>query len=123
MSRVKRIVRFTFWSNNFLLIVIAGFMLMSYVHLPSMVAPVCAIGLLVILVGMQWYLHNRLGVRSLKGLRWVDDERERGIALKVHSVVMMSAVYFLYGLLLVIFLLMNFELSAQALGRTLLGTV
>ncbi|KRK95959.1 hypothetical protein FD25_GL002420 [Levilactobacillus acidifarinae DSM 19394] len=81
---------------------------------------------LVLVIGifiMFWMLQRRLDVKSYKGMYWVSDERERDIALKVHSAIMTGNTYFLYGLLLVIFLLMHFGLSTQRFGQILLVIV
>nr|WP_225426220.1 hypothetical protein [Levilactobacillus brevis] len=72
---------------------------------------------------MLWYMQHHLGVKSFKGLYWVDDERDRLITLKVHSTVMVSATYFLCGLLGIICLLLNWHLSSQELGQTLLAII
>lgn len=103
-----------------MLLILAGFM---GIRLASIWAPILALLCLGLVFGMTWYLHKRLDVQSFKGFYWVDDEREKAIALKVHSTVMASGTYFLYGLLVIIFLLMNFEMPAQLLGRTILSIV
>lgn len=125
MSRAKRIVRVTFWSNTFFLIMLAALMAVTFGNLFQERALILGLDL-VLVIGifiMFWVLQRRLDVKSYKGLYWVSDEREREIALKVHSAIMMGNTYFLYGLLVVIFLLMNFGLSTQRFGQVLLGLV
>lgn len=123
MSRAKRIVRFTFWLNNLILLLLAALMIGSFGDLFYGWEPIISFVLVVVCFTMFWYMRNRLGVKSFRGLYWVDDERERTITLKVHSTVMISSTYFLYGLLVIIFLMMNWHLSARDLGQILMTIV
>ncbi|MBS0947297.1 hypothetical protein [Levilactobacillus brevis] len=123
MSRAKRILRFTFWVNNLVFLLLAALIIVSFSHLFYIWAPILSLVLVVTCVAMLWYMQHHLGVKSFKGLYWVDDERDRLITLKVHSTVMFSATYFLYGLLGIICLLLNWHLSSQKLGQTLLAII
>ena len=123
MSRAKRILRFTFWVNNLVFLLLAALIIVSFSHLFYIWAPVLSLMLVVTCVVMLWYMQHHLGVKSFKGLYWVDDERDRLITLKVHSTVMFSTTYFLYGLLGIICLLLNWHLSSQELGQTLLAII
>lgn len=123
MSRAKRILRFTFWVNNLVFLLLAVLIIVSFSHLFYIWAPIISLVLVVTCVAMLWYMRHQLGVKSFKGLYWVDDERDRLITLKVHSTVMVSATYFLYGLLGIICLLLNWRLSSQELGQTLLAII
>lgn len=123
MSRDKRILRFTFWVNNLVFMLLAALIIVSFSHLFYIWAPILSVMLVVTCVAMLWYMQHHLGVKSFKGLYWVDDERDRLITLKVHSTVMFSATYFLYGLLGIICLLLNWHLSSQELGQTLLAII
>ncbi|ARN89178.1 DUF2178 domain-containing protein [Levilactobacillus brevis] len=123
MSRAKRILRFTFWVNNLVFLLLAALIIVSFSHLFYIWAPILSLVLVVTCVAMLWYMQHHLGVKSFKGLYWVDDERDRLITLKVHSTVMISATYFLYGLLGIICLLLNWHLSSQELGQTLLAII
>ena len=115
MSRAKRIVRFSFWLNTITLVLLGGFMV---VPLSSPWVPVLAGSCLVLLGGSGWYQRHRLGVHSARGFYWVDDERERAIAYRVHSAVLTSGTAFMYGLLVAAFFLTIFRLPAQLLGQT-----
>lgn len=123
MSRAKRILRFTFWVNNLVFLLLAALIIVSFSHLFYIWAPILSVMLVVTCVAMLWYMQHHLGVKSFKGLYWVDDERDRLITLKVHSTVMISATYFLCGLLGIICLLLNWHLSSQELGQTLLAII
>lgn len=123
MSRAKRILRFTFWVNNLVFLLLAALIIVSFSHLFYIWAPILSLMLVVTCVAMLWYMQHHLGVKSFKGLYWVDDERDRLITLKVHSTVMFSATYFLCGLLGIICLLLNWHLSSQKLGQTLLAII
>ncbi|CAM2749784.1 DUF2178 domain-containing protein [Levilactobacillus brevis] len=123
MSRAKRILRFTFWVNNLVFLLLAALIIVSFSHLFYIWAPILSVMLVVTCVAMLWYMQHHLGVKSFKGLYWVDDERDRLITLKVHSTVMISATYFLCGLLGIICLLLNWHLSTQELGQTLLAII
>ncbi|MCF7522672.1 DUF2178 domain-containing protein [Levilactobacillus brevis] len=103
--------------------VVSALIIVSFSHLFYIWAPILSLMLVVTCVTMLWYMRHHLGVKSFKGLYWVDDERDRLITLKVHSTVMISATYFLYGLLGIICLLLNWHLSSQELGQTLLAII
>ncbi|WP_225416749.1 hypothetical protein [Levilactobacillus brevis] len=109
--------------NNLVFLLLAALIIVSFSHLFYIWAPILSLMLVVTCVAMLWYMQHHLGVKSFKGLYWVDDERDRLITLKVHSTVMFSATYFLYGLLGIICLLLNWHLSSQELGQTLLAII
>ncbi|WP_233750800.1 DUF2178 domain-containing protein [Levilactobacillus brevis] len=109
--------------NNLVFLLLAALIIVSFSHLFYIWAPILSLMLVVTCVAMLWYMQHHLGVKSFKGLYWVDDERDRLITLKVHSTVMFSATYFLYGLLGIIYLLLNWHLSSQELGQTLLAII
>ncbi|MCM6796366.1 hypothetical protein NE295_03515 [Levilactobacillus brevis] len=109
--------------NNLVFLLLAALIIVSFSHLFYIWAPILSLMLVVTCVAMLWYMQHHLGVKSFKGLYWVDDERDRLITLKVHSTVMFSATYFLCGLLGIICLLLNWHLSSQELGQTLLAII
>ncbi|MGR6795092.1 hypothetical protein [Levilactobacillus brevis] len=109
--------------NNLVFLLLAALIIVSFSHLFYIWAPILSLMLVVTCVAMLWYMQHHLGVKSFKSLYWVDDERDRLITLKVHSTVMFSATYFLYGLLGIICLLLNWHLSTQELGQTLLAII
>ncbi|KRK20537.1 hypothetical protein FC61_GL001318 [Levilactobacillus brevis ATCC 14869 = DSM 20054] len=109
--------------NNLVFLLLAALIIVSFSHLFYIWAPILSVMLVVTCVAMLWYMQHHLGVKSFKGLYWVDDERDRLITLKVHSTVMISATYFLCGLLGIICLLLNWHLSTQELGQTLLAII
>jgi len=102
MSRVKRIVRLTFWINNLVLgtwvALYTGFGATGQAPWSLGVAVACLAGVLY----LMWRLKYRVGVNfsELKGLDFTSDERERAVAFKVHSSLLVSWGQLLWGLFL-----------------------
>ncbi|MFC6261461.1 hypothetical protein [Levilactobacillus fujinensis] len=80
MTRAQRIVRFTFWSNNLTAIILA---ILFWIDMPDWLTMVVVLLMTVNLWGMCWYLSKYLGVKTFKGLYFVDDERDKAVALRV----------------------------------------
>lgn len=119
MSRARKILRFTFWTNNLTLLLIVIPMLATLYPLPHLVLP-ATIVLILLSAGFQsWYLIRKLKVSSFQGLYWVDDERDREITFKVHSKLLTSGVAYLYGLLLITFVISQWHLTGLQLGAIL----
>ncbi len=69
-----------------------------------------------------WYLSARLGVKSFKGLYFVDDERDREIALRVHNVCLNTFITGICLLMLLVFILMDsgWQLTVSRFGNIIL---
>ncbi|WP_125583264.1 hypothetical protein [Levilactobacillus cerevisiae] len=52
-------------------------------------------------------MSKRLGGKTCTGLYFVDDEREKAVALRVHNACMNTLVVSIYCLILVVFVLMG----------------
>ncbi|WP_125572923.1 hypothetical protein [Levilactobacillus huananensis] len=74
MTHAQKIVRFTFWVNNYFLGVI---IILLWGHSPNWLGPVVGVVTAVALWYTVWYLQKRLGVKKVCGLYFVDDEREK----------------------------------------------
>lgn len=90
MSRSSKIVRFTFWMNNisYLLLFMTYWFGLSIVTTRLAIIPaiLCMTGLAMVVTYEFWYLWTKLGVTSMKDIFYfVDDEREKYIAMRVSS--------------------------------------
>lgn len=83
MSRASRIVRVTFWMNNVVMATLGVLILGRGTGTQMMGSLVAAGGLFLVFMYLWWVLRVRLHVTSMRGMWYVDDERERTIARKV----------------------------------------
>ncbi|MDT7015093.1 hypothetical protein [Levilactobacillus namurensis] len=119
MSRAKRILRFTFWTNNVELLVLMGAFWVPQSGIETPLLAALAVGLFGGIGWFLWYARQRLNIRTFRGMYWVSDEREKEIALKVHSAMLTSGIVFVEVLLLLVSVLMARQLSVYAFGRTI----
>lgn len=119
MIRAQRIVRFSFWNNN-LTVLILG--VLFWVNMPTWLSLTVVLLISVNLGFLCWYLSTRLGVTSFKGLYFVDDERDREIALRVHSTCLNTFITGICLLMLVVFILMGsgWQLTVSRFGNIIL---
>ena len=122
MSRAKRIIRFTFWSNMGVWLLLMLEMGSFIYRLPLVISLIAAL-VLVLALGLQgWTLKRRYGVTKTTGMYFTDDERERTIAYQVHSSCLAFLTQGLLGLLVVVFLLLLAGMtSGVQLGTWTLG--
>jgi len=120
MTRAQRIVRFTFWSNSLTFIILG---ILFWVDMPSWLSLVVILLICGNLVGMPWYLSKYLGVKTFKGLYFVDDERDRMVALRVHNACMSTLFNCICLLMLTVFILMStgWQLTVASFGNVILG--
>lgn len=122
MSRAKRIVRFTFWMNNLIFLSLICLYAGLNHQLPGwIVSPSVIVGIIV-LVYMYWYLANKLDVNihKMSGFYFVDDERDKEIALKVHSHVLTLLLYGIFILIPFTYFLTLSNLSISAFSTLMI---
>ncbi|NLR31920.1 hypothetical protein [Levilactobacillus tujiorum] len=119
MTRAQRIVRFTFWNNN-LTFVILG--ILFWVDMPVWLNLMVVLLISANLAGLMWYL-NRLGIKKISGLYFVDDERDKAVALRVHNACMNTLLQGMFLLILVVFVLKSpdWQLTVTTFGNIILG--
>lgn len=93
MTRAQRIIRFTFWMNNFYLAV-TGVLIWGFTGMtPLWIVTLFTLSIAVVLGFSVWYMKKYFGVVHTSGLYFVDDEREKSIALRVHNTCLMTFIY------------------------------
>lgn len=119
MTRAQRIVRFTFWSNNLTFIILG---ILFWVNMPVWLQLTVILLISANLVGLMWYFHH-LGIKKIKGLYFVDDERDKSVALRVHNTCMSTLLNSIILLILVVFILMGsgWQLTVTSFGNIILG--
>lgn len=70
----------------------------------------------------MWYL-NHLGIKKVRGLYFVDDERDKAVALRVHNACMNTLLQGMFLLILVVFVLKSpdWQLTVTTFGNIILG--
>lgn len=121
MTRAQRIVRLTFWDNNLTVVLLGG--LFFGVAMPSWLSLIIVALISANLGGLCWYLSKYLGVKAFKGLYFVDDERDKVVALRVHNACMNTLLSSIYALMAIVFVLMGsgWHLTVVLFGNIILG--
>lgn len=118
MSRSKKIILFTFWMNNIEIPLFAIFIFGLIFSknkglMAAMLALLLAVLLIVVIQFELWYLRDRLNVYKVRSIFcFTDDEREKEIAMKVHSEMMISFINGFFGSVILMVGAWLFNLSA-----------
>lgn len=122
MSRAKRIVRMTFWMNNVALVALGVLVLGRLWALPITGTLVAMLLLVTSYWILAWTLNQRYHVKQRpSGMWYTDDERERAIALKVHSACLTGMTNGVWGLIALGSILFLVRFETQTLLLTLLA--
>lgn len=119
MTTSDKIIRLTFWITNASLVLMVLLYWSNFSDItPTWLMVLTFVILVAILLAFSW-MRRKWGIKSFKGIYWTDDERDIDITMKVHSELMKSSLYILYGLLFILMILSNQNLSAEQVSITI----
>jgi hypothetical protein len=123
MSKSKQLVRFTFWMNNLMILLLLLVVLALTSNLvPSIIGKISIVFIFIFSILARWYRQQRFAV---KGFMSFDnyDEREQHIALKVNSTLLSFLLFGIFLLLILLFPLMSWISNVYTLGLIIILTL